>query len=74
MTSGSASVAEALWRFFGFFTIIMNLMVSLVASVMSMRALSVLAGPKPRLVTASAIVFGCLVYSVAIRSIWQPTG
>lgn len=74
MTGSGASVIEAVWRFFGFFTIIMNLMVAVVASAMGLRPASTLAGPKPRLVTASAIVFGGLVYSVALRSVWQPTG
>lgn len=74
MTGGGASVAEAVWRFFGFFTIIMNLMVAVVASAMSLRPASALAAPKSRLVTAAAIVFGGLVYSVALRSVWQPAG
>ncbi|MBE1205832.1 Pr6Pr family membrane protein [Aminobacter carboxidus] len=74
MTGNGASVVEAVWRFFGFFTIIMNLMVAVVASAMSLKPSSAVAGPRPRLVTAAAIVFGGLVYSVALRAIWQPTG
>lgn len=74
MTSNGTSLIEAVWRFFGFFTIIMNLMAAVVASAMVTNPTSHLAGPRSRLVTAAAIVFGGLVYSVALRAIWQPTG
>ncbi|SUU86919.1 hypothetical protein EDC40_10662 [Aminobacter aminovorans] len=74
MTADGASVVEAVWRFFGFFTIIMNLMAAVVASAMALSPGTALAGPRSRLVTAAAIVFGGLVYSVLLRAIWQPTG
>ncbi|MDH4986485.1 Pr6Pr family membrane protein [Aminobacter anthyllidis] len=74
MTSAGASVVEAVWRFFGYFTIIMNLMAAVVASALVLNPTGRLAGPRSRLVTAAAIVFGGLVYSVALRAIWQPTG
>lgn len=68
------SMIEAIWRFFGYFTIIMNLMAAVVASALVLNPASSLAGPRSRLVTAAAIVFGGIVYSVALRAIWQPTG
>lgn len=74
MTSNGTSLIEAVWRFFGFFTIIMNLMAAVVASAMVTNPTGQLARPRSRLVTAAAIVFGGLVYSVALRAIWQPTG
>ena len=74
MTADGASVIEAVWRFFGFFTIIMNLMAAVVASALALSPGSALAGSRSRLVTAAAIVFGGLVYSVLLRAIWQPTG
>ncbi|WP_269930783.1 Pr6Pr family membrane protein [Aminobacter sp. HY435] len=74
MTGNGASVVEALWRFFGFFTIIMNLMAATVASALVLNPAGHLAAPRSRLVTAAAIVFGGLVYSVALRAIWQPAG
>jgi hypothetical protein len=74
MTADGASVIEAVWRFFGFFTIIMNLMAAVVASALALSPGSALAGSRSRLVTAAAIVFGGLVYSALLRAIWQPTG
>ncbi|MDR7220989.1 Pr6Pr family membrane protein [Aminobacter aminovorans] len=74
MTADGASVVEAVWRFFGFFTIIMNLMAAVVASALALSPGSALAGSRSRLVTAAAIVFGGLVYSALLRAIWQPTG
>lgn len=74
MMGNGASLIEAAWRFFGFFTIIMNLMAAVVASALVLNPTGHLAGPRSRLVTAAAIVFGGLVYSVALRAIWQPTG
>lgn len=74
-TAGNGgSMIEAIWRFFGYFTIIMNLMAAVVASALVLNPASSLAGPRSRLVTAAAIVFGGIVYSVALRAIWQPTG
>ncbi|WP_432285299.1 Pr6Pr family membrane protein [Aminobacter sp. BA135] len=74
MTADGASVVEAVWRFFGFFTIIMNLMAAVVASALALSPGSAMAGRRSRLVTAAAIVFGGLIYSVLLRAIWQPIG
>jgi len=68
------SILAAVWRFLGFFTIIMNLMAAVVATVLVFAPGGRLAGARSRLVTAAAIVFGGLVYSVLLRAIWQPTG
>ncbi len=74
MTGEGASVLEAIWRFFGFFTILTNVAVALVATAMAIRPNSILAHPNARLATATAIFIVGLVYSVALRAIWQPTG
>ncbi|QOF73588.1 Pr6Pr family membrane protein [Aminobacter sp. SR38] len=68
------SILAAVWRFFGFFTIIMNLMAAVVATALVLDPGGRFAGARSRLVTAAAIVFGGLVYSVLLRAIWQPTG
>ena len=73
MTGEGASVLEAIWRFFGFFTILTNVAVALVATAMAIRPNSILANPNARLATATAIFIVGLVYSVALRAIWQPT-
>lgn len=68
------SVAFALWRFLGFFTILTNLAVAVVASAMAFWPASNLAGPRARLMTVVAIVLVGVIYSVALRSIWNPQG
>ena len=68
----AAGLAAGLWRYLGFFTILTNLGVSVVATLMVVRP--ELAGPRVRLATAASILFVAIVYSVALRNIWHPTG
>ncbi len=70
MTSEGATVLAAIWRFFGFFTILSNIAVGLVATAMVFKKPSA----TTRLATVSAIAFVGIVYSVALRATWQPTG
>ena len=70
MTSEGATVLGAIWRFLGFFTILSNIAVALVATAMIFTKPSAVA----RLATVSAIAFVGIVYSVALRATWQPTG
>ena len=74
MTGEGASVLQAIWRFFGFFTILTNCAVAVVATAIAVRPNSVMADAKARLATATAITIVGLVYSVALRAIWHPTG
>ena len=74
LTSEGASVAFAVWRFTGFFTILTNLAVAVVASAMAWWPTSNLAGPRSRLMTATAIVLVGIIYSLALRSVWDPQG
>ncbi len=74
MTGEGASIFEAVWRYFGFFTILTNCGVAVVATAMAIKPNSVLANANARLAAVAAIVIVGLVYSVALRAIWQPTG
>lgn len=74
LTDEGSSVAFALWRFFGFFTILANLAMAVVASAMAWWPTSSLAGPRSRLMTVTAIVLVGIIYSVALRSVWDPQG
>ena len=74
MTADGTSVAAAIWRYFGFFTILTNCAVAVVATAMTSRPQSVLASPLARFVTVTSIVFVGIVYSATLRSIWEPTG
>ncbi|MCW5746142.1 MAG: Pr6Pr family membrane protein [Alphaproteobacteria bacterium] len=73
MADGHSALA-AVWRFLGFFTILTNCAVAGVAGAMALRPASRLAGPRVRLATAAAILLVGIVYSLALRSIWEPTG
>lgn len=71
-TMAAEGFAAGLWRYLGFFTILTNLGVAVVASLMVVKPN--LAGPRVRLATASSILFVAVVYSVALRGVWTPTG
>jgi len=62
------------WRVLGYFTILTNVGVALVATAVALGSRSNLAGPRARLMAASSIVLVGLVYSIALRSEWNPTG
>ena len=70
MTSEGATIPAAIWLFFGFFTILTNIAVAVVASLMVVKTVSA----RTRLCAVSAIAFVGIVYSVALRATWQPEG
>lgn len=74
MTANGATVLFAVWRFFGFFTILANCAVVLISAALVFRPGGRFATPRGRLMATTAIVLVGLVYSVALRSTWQPTG
>jgi len=74
MTGDGATVGEAVWRFFGFFTVLTCTLVGAVASAMALRPQSALASAPVRLATAASIGLVGLVYSLALRALWSPTG
>ena len=74
MTGEGASVGDAVWRFFGFFTILANVAVAIVATGSLLRPSGIFGNPDLRLSVATTILIVGLVYSIALRSIWQPTG
>jgi hypothetical protein len=64
----------ALWRFFGFYTILANIGAAMVATAVALGSRSSLAAARARLLAATSIVMVGIVYSVALRSLWGPTG
>jgi hypothetical protein len=68
------TVAFALWRFLGFFTILTNLMVALSSFFIATNINATITRPRARLASVTAILFVGLVYSVALRSTWNPQG
>jgi hypothetical protein len=74
MTGEGASAIQAIWRFFGFFTILTNVAVAVVSSAMAVTPTSAWAGPRARHSAATAIIIVGIVYSVALRALWNPAG
>ena len=74
MTGEGASVADAVWRFLGFFTILVNCALAVAATAAALGRPSFLNNPNLRLSIATSILIVGLVYSIALRSLWQPTG
>ncbi len=71
---GNMGLVSALWRFFGFFTILANLGAAVVATAVALGSDGPLAGARARLMAATSILMVGLVYSVALRALWNPTG
>ena len=67
-------LAEGLWRFAGFFTILTNLGAAGVATAVALGRRSRFGGPRARLMAAVSILLVGIVYSLALRSLWNPTG
>ncbi len=62
------------WRYLGYFTILSNLGVAAIATAIALGAQRGLAGPRARLMGLTSIVTVGLVYSVLLRSVWNPQG
>lgn len=69
-----ASLGQALWRFFGFFTILSNLTAAIVMTALALRPSARIAGPRARLAATAAVLLVGIVYSIALRRYWNPTG
>jgi hypothetical protein len=74
MTGEGATVLQAIWRFFGFFTILTNLAVAITATAMALQPESSWAHARVRLAMATAIIIVGIVYSLALRALWSPAG
>ena len=66
-------LGPGLWRFLGFFTILANMGAAIVATGVALNCPRI-GGPRARLMAAVSIVMVGLTYSIALRSIWNPTG
>jgi hypothetical protein len=63
-----------LWRYFGFFTIWSNIAVVAIASAIALGREGRLTGARARLMGLTAIVTVGFVYSLLLRSMWNPQG
>jgi len=64
----------AVWRYLGFFTILTNIGVAVVATALALNGPAWFTGARFQLAVATCIILVGLVYSIALRSTWQPTG
>jgi len=71
---GQLGPALGTWRFLGYFTIITNIFVASIATAVAMERKSGLAGSRVRLAGVTSIVAVGLVYSLLLRSMWNPRG
>ena len=69
----SLGLALGLWRLVGFFTILTNIGAAVVASAIALNA-GRLRGDRARLMVATSIITVGIVYSIALRALWNPTG
>lgn len=65
---------DGAWRFVGFFTILTNILAAVVATAVAVGRRTRLGGARARLMAATSILMVGLVYSVALRALWSPTG
>ena len=71
---GTLGPIFGLWRFFGYFTILTNIGAAMVASAVAIGRGGALASPRARLMAATSIALVGIVYAVALRDLWHPTG
>ena len=64
----------ATWRYVGFFTVLSNIGIACVATAMALGRNNRLTGARARLMGLTAIVTVGFVYSMLLRSLWNPTG
>ena len=67
-------VAEGAWRFLAFFTILANIGTAIVATAMASGSSGVLARPRARYVAATSMALVGIVYSLWLRTTWDPQG
>jgi hypothetical protein len=64
----------ATWRYFGFFTILSNIGIAGIATAIALGRDNKLTGARTRLMGLTAIVTVGFVYSILLRSTWNPQG
>ena len=72
--AGALGLGLASWRFVGFFTILTNIGAALVATAIGLGKDNRLAAPRARLMGLTAILTVGIVYSLLLRSTWNPAG
>lgn len=71
---GQVGVGLGSWRYIGFFTILSNVGIAAIATAIALGGEGPLTGARARLSGLTAIVTVGFVYSLLLRSLWNPTG
>ncbi len=71
---GQVGIGLGSWRFIGFFTILSNAGIATIATAIALGREGRLTGARARLSGLTAIVTVGFVYSLLLRSLWNPTG
>ena len=69
-----AGVALGSWRFVGFFTILSNIGIAAIATAIALGRSGRMTGARARLTGLTAIITVGFVYSLLLRSLWNPVG
>ena len=64
----------ATWRYVGFFTVLSNIGIACIATAIALGRRNWLTAARARLMGLTAIVTVGFVYSILLRSMWNPTG
>jgi hypothetical protein len=68
------TLAPALWRFAGFFTILTNLLVAIMATEIASGRTDRLSGPVARMCVTAAMLLVGVAYWFLLAPLWTPTG
>ena len=68
------TLAPALWRFVGFFTILTNLLAAIMASRIARGRVTGISGPVARMAISAAMLLVGIAYWSLLAPLWTPTG
>jgi len=74
MAAAGEGFGPALWRFLGYFTVLTNLFVAVVATAYAARPDGPMAAPRVRLAAVVSIVLVGIIYALLLRNVWKPEG
>lgn len=74
ITLGQSGLAQGLWLYIGFFTILTNILVAISATGLALGRPGLLTSAKARMAVAAAIVMVGIAYWLLLAGTWKPQG